>query len=148
MIVDQLSNAAFYFNMSERLAAALRFLQETDPSTLAPGRHDVQGADVYALVQHYESRPLEKGKWEAHRRYIDIQYLFEGEERMGYATLERAQLGEYDDAKDFQALQAEGDFITVRPGTFVIFAPQDAHMPNIAVTEPRANKKIVMKVRV
>ncbi|MGQ9813576.1 MAG: YhcH/YjgK/YiaL family protein [Candidatus Roseilinea sp.] len=62
MIVDQLSNVAFYFNMSDRLAAALRFLQETDPFTLAPGPHDVQGADVYALVQHYESRPLEKGK--------------------------------------------------------------------------------------
>ncbi len=148
MIVDQLSNAAFYFGIGEKLAAALRFLQETDPSTLAPGRHEVQGADVYALVQHYESRPLEKGKWEAHRRYIDIQYLFEGEERMGYANIERARLGEYDDVKDFQALQAEGDFITVRPGMFVIFAPQDAHMPNIAVAEPRPNKKIVMKVRV
>lgn len=148
MIIDLLSNAAFYFSISDRLAAALRFLQETDPFTLAPGRHDVQGTDVYALVQHYESRPLEKGKWEAHRRYIDIQYLFEGEERMGYAPLEQARLGEYDDARDFQALQAEGDFITVRPDMFVIFAPQDAHMPNLAVAEPRPNKKIVMKVRV
>lgn len=150
MIIDQLCNAAFYFGLGERVAAALRFLQETDPFTLEPGRHEVQGADVYALIQHYESRPLEKGKWEAHRRYIDIQYLFEGEERMGYASIERAQPGDYDEVRDFQALHVPdgGEFFIVRAGAFAIFAPQDAHMPNIAVAEPRANRKIVMKVRV
>ena len=148
MIIDQLNNAAFYFGISERLETAFRFLEETDPSTLQPGRIEVQGNDVYAMVQHYESRPLEKGKWEAHQRYIDIQYLFEGVERMGYANIEQVTLGDYDEVKDFQALQAQGEFFTVRPGMFVIFAPQDAHMPNIAAGEPRANKKIVMKVRV
>jgi len=63
------------------------------------------------------------------------------------AIIERARLGEYDEVKDFQALQAEGDFITVRPGMFVIFAPQDAHMPNIAGAEPRLNKPTTWKSR-
>ena len=148
MIIDQLNNAPMYYGISERLALALRYLQETDPSALQPGRVEVDGANVYALVQAYETKPLDKGRWEAHHRYIDIQYLVEGVERMGYANLERVQLGDYDDAKDFQALQAEGELFTLRAGMFAILAPQDAHMPNIAVDAPRPNKKIVMKVRV
>lgn len=148
MIIDQLNNAPLYYGLGERLARALRYLEETDLAALPPGRVEVDGADVFALVQQYETKPMDKGRWEAHKRYIDIQYLVEGVERMGYANIEQVTPGDYDEVKDFQALQAEGQFFTISAGAFAIFTPQDAHMPNMAVDAPRTNKKVVMKVRV
>jgi YhcH/YjgK/YiaL family protein len=148
MIIDQLENAALYYGLGERMATALRYLQQADPATLQPGRYEVDGTNVHAMVQHYDTKPREKGRWEAHRRYFDIQFLAEGTELMGFANIRQVTLGDYDEVKDFQALQADGEFVLMRPGTFVILAPHDAHMPGLAVAEPRPARKIVMKVRV
>jgi YhcH/YjgK/YiaL family protein len=148
MIIDQLENAALYYGLGERMATALRYLQQADPATLQPGRYEVDGTDVYAMVQHYDTKPRDKGRWEAHRRYFDIQFLAEGTELMGFANIRQVTLGDYDEVKDFQALQADGEFVLMRPGAFVILAPHDAHMPGMAVSAPQPARKIVMKVRV
>lgn len=146
MIIDQIKNASFYFGMSERLTTALRYLQNTDLSSIEPGRYEIDGSNVYALVQQYETRLKEKGFWEAHRRYIDVQSVIEGVELIGYANLGHLKVGEYDDAQDFLRLEGEADFLVIRAGTFVILTPQDAHMPGIAVASPQPVKKVVVKV--
>jgi len=147
MIIDQLKNASFYSGMHEGLATAFHYLQNTDLSKIAPGRYEIKGSNVYVLVQQYETKSREKGRWEAHRLYMDVQYVFQGVELCGYANLERLKAGEYDEAKDFLALTGEGDFFVLREGTFAILAPQDAHMPGIAVSGPQPVKKFVVKVR-
>lgn len=146
MIIDQLKNASLYFGMSEKLATALRYLQNADISNVKPGKYEIDGSNIYALVQQYETKPRENGFWEAHRRYIDVQYIIKGVELIGYASLEHLKAGEYDDAKDFLPVQGDGDFFVVRAGTFVIFAPQDAHMPGLTVSTPQTIEKIVLKV--
>jgi YhcH/YjgK/YiaL family protein len=148
MIIDQLKNASFYSGLHKGLDTAFHYLQNTDLSKIAPGKYEIDGSNVYALVQEYETKPKEKGRWEAHRRYMDVQYVFKGVEKIGYANLEQLKAVEYDEAKDFLALSGEGDFFVVREGTFVILAPQDGHMPGIAVAGPQFVKKIVVKVRV
>jgi biofilm protein TabA len=147
MMIDQLNNASFYLGVNKGLAVAFHYLQNTDLSKIEPGKYEIDGSRIYALVQQYETKSKEKGRWEAHRRYMDLQYVFGGVERIGYANLEQLQAGEYDEAKDFLALSGEGDFFVVRAGTFVILAPQDGHMPGIAVSGPQPVKKIVVKVR-
>ncbi len=147
MIIDQLKNASFYLGLTKGLATAFDYLQNTDLTKIPPGKYEIDGSNVYALVQQYETKSQEKGRWEAHRRYLDVQYVSQGVERIGYAILEQLQAGEYDEAKDFWALSGEGDFFVVRAGTFVILAPQDGHMPGIAVSSPQPVKKIVVKVR-
>ena len=147
MIIDQLKNAPLYFGVNKGLATAFQYLQNTDLTKVPPGKYEIDGSNVYALVQEYETKSKEKGRWESHRRYLDVQYVFKGVEQIGYANLEQLQAGEYDEAKDFWALSGEGDFLVVRAGTFVILAPQDGHMPGIAVSSPQPVKKIVVKVR-
>jgi len=147
MIIDQLKNASFYSGMHKGLATAFRYLKSTDLSRVSPGRYEIEGSNVYVLVQEYETKSKEKGRWEAHRLYMDVQYVFQGGELFGYANLERLKAGEYDEAKDFLPLTGEGDFFVLREGTFVILAPQDAHMPGIAVSGPQPVKKFVAKVR-
>ncbi len=52
---------------------------------VALGRHDLDGDDLFALVQEYTTRAADECVWEAHRRYIDVQFVVTGAERMGVA---------------------------------------------------------------
>ena len=148
MIVDQLQNTSMYYHISDRIKTALRYLQETDLVATAPGRYDIAGDDVFVMIQEYDSKPEEEVAWEAHRLYLDVQYVVSGKENMGFANTGRLQAGEYDGENDFLPLEGEGDFIEMRAGTFMILAPQDAHRPGVAVTGPQPVKKAVVKVRI
>jgi YhcH/YjgK/YiaL family protein len=150
MIIDRIKNASLYFGVHERLAAGLRWLQAQDAAKLTPGRHELDGSNLFVLVSEYETKPKDQGKWEAHKRYFDIQYLIEGREAIGYAELGACKLGTYDEAKDLQPIaEAPGDFLNLRAGMFMILAPQDAHMPGLAAMgSPEQVKKAVVKVLV
>ncbi len=148
MIVDQLKNAPLYRGLSPNIAKALDYLAAHDFSAIAPGRYDIDGDAVFALVQRYDTKPRDQGVWEAHRRYIDVQYLAAGTETLGYAPIDAlAEAQPYRDEKDVLLLAGEGDFVTGGPGTFCIFFPHDAHMPCLAHGEPAAVLKVVVKVR-
>jgi YhcH/YjgK/YiaL family protein len=147
MILDTLNNAAGYFGLGERLARGLAYLRETDLRALAPGQYEIEGSDLFAIVQDYATKPLAQGRWEAHRRYIDIQYVVEGVERFGFASTERLKIVSEEEAKDVVWFEGEGDFFALREGMFAILKPQDAHMPGIAVCEPAPVRKVVVKVR-
>lgn len=149
MIIDNLSNASLYYGVSSKLKKAFEFLQKTDFETMKPGRYEIDGDNVYAMVQQYETRPLEQGAWEAHKKYIDVQYVATGSEIMGYRHIEGMKVTkEYDQSVDCLFLEGEGDFFKVEAGFFAVFTPKDAHMPCIATTSPAEVKKVVVKVAV
>ena len=149
MIIDRLERAASYFALGNRIERALRYLQSVDPETLLPGRHELDGDRLFAIIQEYETKPLEKGFWETHRRYIDVQFVAKGVERIGWTEAEVLTEGPYDENKDLIILQGKGNFLTVRPGTFLILGPRDAHMPCISPESgPDLVKKIVVKVEI
>ena len=149
MIIDCIDNASFYYGVNKRLIRAFKFLREENLVEMEPGKYEIDGSNIYALVQSYETKPEEKGAWEAHRRYIDIQYLVSGTERMGYANLEAMTVcREYTEAEDGLLLKGKGNFFLLEPEDFVIFMPQDAHMPGLAATNPQMVKKVVVKVRI
>ena len=127
----------------------MEYLRRTDFSKLQPGRYELEGDKLFALVQQMNTR-LKKGvEFEAHRKYADIHYIVEGAERMGYAHLGALKVTKpYDEAKDCEFLKGKGEFITLAPGMFAVVYPEDAHMPCMAVKEPKPLKKVVMKVRV
>jgi len=147
MITDDIRNAATYNGVGTGIRMALEYLAKTDFAGMAPGRYDIDGNNVYALVQQYETKPREKGVWEAHRRYIDVQFVAAGIETMGYAPLGGLTVTQpYSTDKDCVLLAGDGDFLTVRAGVFVIFFPQDAHMPCLACAAPAPVRKVVVKV--
>lgn len=153
MIADHISSVAFYGGLPQGLVKALTFLSQTDLTSLPIGRTELQGDRLFALVQEYDPKPIEQGRWESHRKYHDVQMVVGGAERMGYAHIRNLTVAEpYDQGKDliFYA-PAAGDYFTLRSGDWAIFTPQDAHMPAIALPDaPSGQKvrKIVMKVLV
>ena len=74
MIVDRLANLDLYRGLAPRWVKALEFLRDSDLLSLSLGRHDLDGDRLFALVQDYETKPTEQCRWEAHRRYCDIQF--------------------------------------------------------------------------
>ena len=148
MIIDRLEKASLYQGVHKRLEVALDYLRNTDLDKIAPGTYEIEGRKVYVMVQQYETKPREKGRWEAHRKYIDVQFVHQGAELFGYANLGEMKEIQYDETKDFLSLQGEGrgDFFRVSQGTLVILFPQDAHMPGMAISAPQPVKKFVVKV--
>ena len=145
MIFDFLTNSYLYSDISARMDIAFDFLNHTDLTALPVGRIDLEGDHVYVLVQEYTTKPLEEGKWEAHRRYLDVQYMLSGCERIDFALLDTMKLGEYFPEKDFQAMSGSGNALNVVEGSFVVFFPQDAHMPGLTVDAHSQVKKVVVK---
>lgn len=147
MVIDQIANVHLYQRLGPWIARALDFIRDTDLASLEPGRLDLDGDRVYALVSGYVSKRQEEGRWEAHRRYIDLQCVVSGSERIGYAPLGRLAAGPYDEAKDMTWLEGSGDFLVLEPGQFMLLWPGDAHMPGMAFGEPAPIKKVVVKIR-
>lgn len=147
MVIDRIENAALYSDLKGRLPHALKVLADGALNDLPVGRHDIDGDKIFALVQEFESNLRETGKWEAHRCYADIQFIASGTEMMGCANLGDLKVTEpYDAEKDIMFLRGEGNFFVFPAGTFVIFYPNDAHMPSLAPDTPAPVRKIVLKV--
>ena len=154
MIIDTIENAHLYRPLPRARAAGFGFLASNDLMALPPGRVEIAGqwaAPMYATVAEYDTQPAAERKWEAHRRYIDIQLILRGVERMGFTTPDRVRVTEaYQDATDVAFYAGEGEQLLAPAGTFVIFWPHDVHMPNLNPAEGRVSKvrKIVVKVPV
>src|SRR6266540_1404763 len=87
MIFDQLADAHPYYKLGEYFAAGFDYLRATAFELVPDGRHIIRGEDVFALVQSYQTKPIDQGRWEAHRHYADIQLILSGVERMGIAPI-------------------------------------------------------------
>jgi biofilm protein TabA len=146
MIADRLANTHRYAG-DARLARAFAFLDRADLKTLPEGRYEIDGSAMYALVQRYTSKPPEKGRWEAHQRYADVQAVLDGQERIGFGQLSLFARGTYDPVKDVEFPAGDGDFVHLAAGDFMVLWPGEVHMPGMAAGDPAPVTKVVVKVR-
>jgi YhcH/YjgK/YiaL family protein len=149
MIIDKLSNSHLYSNLSERINKAFDYLKKTDFSKTELGRYDIDDDNIFSLVNEYNTKDENEGKLEAHKKYIDVQFVAEGEELMGYAPLENQKIiDEYNEKNDITFFSGKKSFTLVKEGMFAIFFPTDVHLPGIKVKEKSHVKKVVVKVKV
>ena len=147
MIKDRLINAEIYYSLSENLKKGLVWLQTTDLNSLADGKYEINGENVYASVQTYETK--EDAKYESHRKYIDIQAVIQGSEKIGVTDLSNCKsCVAYDSDRDleFYDINCAEEFVELKEGQFVILYPHDAHKPSINLVEKSNVKKVVIKV--
>ncbi len=146
MVSDLLANAHLYTALGTRIARGLRFLAETDLASLPPGKHDIDGKRLFALVSDSAPKTFAECRWEAHRHYIDLQYVVSGLERMGVAPTARMKETDYQADRDIAWLEGAGDFLTFAAGQFLILWPGDAHMPGMDAGVPGLVRKVVVKI--
>jgi YhcH/YjgK/YiaL family protein len=149
MISDSIQNVDRYRTISHEINMAFDFLRSTDFARLEAGRHDLDGDRLYALVQDYETKPPDFGKWETHRNYIDLQFLYSGREDIGVVSRTTlAPLTDYDPSGDFTLYRGHGTFVELMPGGFVLLWPDDAHMPGRTLKSAEPVRKVVVKIKI
>lgn len=150
MIFDTITNRNTYASVSPRIKTGLEYLAKTDFSVMETGRYEIDGTNIFVLIQRYDSIPNNQGKWECHRKYIDIQFIADGVEQIGFQNINIMKVSvDYNPEKDIAFLTGEGDFVSLSKNTYAIFFPQDAHMPKIAPNDsPGKVVKVVIKIKV
>ncbi len=128
---------------------AISFLEETDLSGLEPGRYELEGVDLFVLINEYTTRDDEETRLEAHRNYADIQYVIKGKELIGICPLAKAaESVPYDEGKDIFFLESDDQRMhEAAPDRYFVFFPDDAHRPSIKDGENEPVKKAVVKVK-
>jgi YhcH/YjgK/YiaL family protein len=148
MILDVLENAPRYMALNKGFAKAIEFILRTDLKELPVATYEIDGDRVYAMVAKDSGRRKEDALLETHEKYIDIQLVLAGTDDMGWKSKSSCKQpsGEYNDETDMQFFTDEPDaWIATKSGAFVIFFPEDAHLPLISSGQIH---KVVVKVAV
>ncbi len=150
MILDALQHSARYTVLGERIAKAFDYLHNTDFSTVEKGKYELDGDNLFAVVNEYDTVEATNEKMESHKKYIDVQYIVSGEEKFGHAFLHNQSPSKaYDEEKDFMLFDEAPDFFSVATtGMFAIFYPTDLHMPGITLHKATKVKKVVVKGKI
>lgn len=153
MIHAPLLHAARYVDLHPRFAAAFAWLAQPANLALAEGRYELDGDRLFALVQSGATRDPGVARFESHRRYIDIQVVVAGGEVMEWTPVEGlAEQVAYSEAKDIRfhvEPERPATRLTVLPGEFAVFFPEDGHKPCCHLgAVPTGFSKIVMKIAV
>jgi biofilm protein TabA len=134
MIFSSLTQSGRYAALHPLFQRAFDYIRDTDLYVMAPGRYHILGDDLIAIVEHVPAKTKEMAKLEAHRRYIDIQLVLEGDETMGWKPLADClnPVSEHSMEKDIRFFHdAPASYVPVPPDHFCIFFPEDAHAPLI-----------------
>ena len=153
MIVDRIDNVERYRGLHPALVEALEYLNGRDFSEVEPGKYDFGKFGSRAGVSVYETRSPRQALPEAHRKFVDVQYIVSGVEWIGYAPLAaQDEAKPYDEERDIIFYRAETSLVAMDAGMFAIFYPEDLHMPGIDRDNPGGGlpsveiKKVVVKV--
>ncbi|MBO9596835.1 MAG: YhcH/YjgK/YiaL family protein [Cohnella sp.] len=133
------------------IAAAVEELVKLSERNPEPGKIEMNGDKMYATVMEFDAKPLEEQVAEKHEQYVDVHYLFEGEETIGWFP-------QRDGLDPFQAYDSDADYmlyapaddevlLKLKPGMFAVFYPHDIHRPGMGKPSARI-KKAVVKVRI
>lgn len=152
MIKDKLSNAETYYGISKNLKIGFEWLKSQDLENIKPQKYIIESNNLYANVQTYATK--EDAKYEAHKKYIDIQYMIKGKEIVGISDRNNCTVSvPYDSATDIEFLDCniEDEWYTLNEGEFLVLFPWDMHKPAISPNknsgdEPNYVKKVVVKV--
>ena len=148
MILDKLENSILYEGLAENLGKGFNYLKNTDLQSLAVGKYEIDGMNVFALISEYETKKHDDCRPEAHRDYADIQYIISGKEAIGFVTLkDQPEIVAYIPEKDIVFYASETSPLILEAGMFAVFFPQDVHRPCMQIDRPEKVKKVVVKVK-
>ena len=146
MIIDKLENIGMYASVNPQFAQAIEFLKSTDLNAHELGKVVLKEGELFVNFAAARPKTKDDAKIETHNNFIDIQIPLTGTELMGYMPRTDLAEAEYNAEKDVTFYPGHAtDYLTVKPGMFAIFFPEDAHAPGVTEVEL---KKVIVKVRV
>lgn len=131
----------------KRVKLVLDYIKSATFSALEDGRINITDT-IWANLQTYQTKM--DALFEAHRKYIDVQYIISGTEKIGVADLKTCQPEiPYDTEKDIEFLNTnKSTYIEMQQGDYLVLYPKDAHKPSISIDESVEVRKLVAKIPV
>ncbi len=147
MVYDKIDNIETYKGLSEDIYEGLKFLKNATPD-MPSGVHEINPS-VKAIVSEYETKAVNENGYEAHRKFIDIQYLLKGREKNCCLPIEKLkETKPYKEEIDAAFYEAEipTQELMLGDGYFAIYWPEDGHMPCLCEDGVEMVKKVVVKI--
>lgn len=152
MIFDKMNNISDYFDELPLLKKVADFVDEFNKNKLDDGTYEIDGKCVFAMVQSYRTKQqTPEMMFEAHKKYIDLQYIINGIEKIRWASLDKVELVEekYSSGGDIAFYEGDAMFdFTLTKNTFLLLYPSDAHLPGLSADKDVNVRKIVFKIQV
>lgn len=146
MILDKIENLVKYASVNPLFPKVVEYIGKTDMASQPEGKVFIEGKDLFVNYSVAKGKGVDEARIESHDKMIDIQIPLSCPETMGYTP--RANLPEaaYNAEKDITFYEGRAEkYITVQPGEFVIFFPQDGHAPCISDEEKIV--KVIFKIK-
>lgn len=139
MIFDKLENLNKY-------GFDLNFVKkDLNKSEYIKGKFDINEPELFGIGIEYETKESHEALWEAHRKYLDIHVVLEGEEYINITDINQMQsLKEYEDDYELFTGSAQHS-ILMKPGYFLVLFPHEVHQTSVKVNEPLSVRKKVYK---
>lgn len=147
MIFGSINHKKTYSNLEENILRCFEYAKENNLAEFEKGSYVIDGEDIFVNIVEYETCEKEDRFWEAHKKYIDIHLMLNGEERIDINFIENLMSKDYQEEGDFLPLDGgNSGFIELRKNYFLICYPEDAHMTAIKIKEKQNIKKAIFKV--
>jgi biofilm protein TabA len=150
VIIDNIENKDYYLSVSDNIGKALKYISENKLEEFEVGRYEIDSDNVFILIQAYTTKPEVECKWEAHKKYIDIQYIIEGSECIGWKPIKNLKVKQaYLNEKDVEIYNEVNKWVKLdmNTGDFAVFFPEDGHKPGCVNDIPMKLKKAVVKIK-
>ncbi|MCF8298089.1 MAG: YhcH/YjgK/YiaL family protein [Saprospiraceae bacterium] len=142
MVHDKLENLCRY---RELLPELFKYLQGCELNSLRPGKHEISDT-LFVLVNEYETNTNDVSILENHKKYIDIQIILSGREKVAFSSSYVSLHQQYDFEADYELVKTKPIFMDFEAGFFFVFYSGEYHRPGIAYNVPEQVKKIVFKL--
>lgn len=146
--INKRTFAVLYHKNPRHWDQAFHFLKSANLKELPLGIQELEGKHLFVNVQEYYGKAKSEALFESHKKYIDIQYVIEGEEIIGLSAIDKAKVKEqYNEDKDIAFYDSdEKEYLKATPENFFLFFPDDVHQPSITAGDSIQIKKIVVKI--
>ncbi len=147
MILDTINNREIYY-LNDRIKIAFEYIVNTNFDNLSAGRHNIDGENIFALVNEYSTQENKQNILEAHKKYIDLQYILKGTEIIEFETLNNQTVyKKYDKESDYILYnKTKSTQLILEPQKWAMFFPNDLHFPGIFYKNSENIKKVVVKI--
>ena len=146
MVIDTLENFGKYASLNPLFSAVAEYMKEKDIFAQENGIVTLDGKNLFVNFTVAKGKTADEARIETHNRMIDIQIPLSCPETMGYTPRKNLPEAEYNAEKDITFYQGKAEkYITINPGEFVIFFPEDGHAP--CVSDNPEIKKAIFKVK-
>jgi biofilm protein TabA len=151
MIRDHINNLNNYVSLIPSLRKIIDFVESNNLLILAPGKHEIDGDKIFAMLVETNLKKRNEIKLEAHRKYLDLHLVIKGNETIAWLpTFKGVSSMKFNKEEDYmffdnQLIEEDStiSWLKLAKDEFIICFPGDAHAPLIGEGKI---KKVIFKI--